>query len=127
MNECGLEFLGLFGEFGEDSVDVGPVETDACGLAGKLNGFEEGGEGAGDAVEVRLDRFLFGLSTGVGTLLLFDDFPVAEDVSGGFGGGGAEDVRVAANHFVVDFADDVGDGKALFFVSDLGVEKDLKK
>lgn len=54
-------------------------------------------------------------------------FPVTEDVGGGFGGGGAEDVRVAADHFVVDFADDVGDGEAFFFVGDLGVEEDLEE
>ena len=59
--------------------------------------------------------------------LLFDLFPVAEDVGGGLGGGGAEDVGMAANHFRVDFADDVGDGEAFFFVSDLSVEEDLKE
>jgi hypothetical protein len=62
-----------------------------------------------------------------GALFLLDDFPAAEDISGGFGRGGAEDVRVAAHHFVVDLADDLGDGKAFFFVSDLGVKENLKK
>lgn len=60
-------------------------------------------------------------------LLGFDDFPVAEDVGGGLGASGAENVGVAANHFFVDFTDDVGDVEAAFFVGDLGVEKDLKK
>ena len=46
-----LEFAGFFLEFGEDAVDVGPVEADAGGFAGELQGFEESGEGAGDAVE----------------------------------------------------------------------------
>ena len=36
-------------------------------------------------------------------------------------------MRVAANHFFIDFADDSGDVEAPFFVSDLGVEEDLKK
>ena len=153
MNECGLELLGFFGELGEDSVNVGPVEADARGLASELNRFEEGREGAGHAVEdgdgildsiARCgsnpwgvqERFLalLGMTGFVnggrllgGAFLLFDDFPVAEDVSGGFGGGRTEDMRVAAHHFVVDFADDVGDGEALLFVSDLGVEKNLEK
>jgi len=36
-------------------------------------------------------------------------------------------MRVAPNHFLVNFSDHVGDGKAAFFLSDLGVKKHLKK
>lgn len=60
-------------------------------------------------------------------LLLFDDFPVAEDLGGVFGALFAEDMRVAANHLLIDFADDIGDGEARFFASDLGVEEDLEE
>jgi hypothetical protein len=59
--------------------------------------------------------------------LLFQEFPVAEDLGGGFGFDFAEDVRVAANHFVVNFADDVVDGEAVLFSGDLRVEEDLKE
>ena len=34
---------------------------------------------------------------------------------------------VAANHFLVNFADDVGDGEAALFLCDLGVEENLEK
>jgi hypothetical protein len=61
------------------------------------------------------------------TLLLLQEFPVAEDFGGGFGVCGAEDVGVAADHFVVDFADDVVDGEAALFGGDLGVEEDLEE
>jgi hypothetical protein len=60
-------------------------------------------------------------------LLFFQEFPVAEDFGGGFGVGGAEDMGVAANHFVVDFADYVVDGEAAVFCGDLGMEEDLEK
>jgi hypothetical protein len=48
-------------------------------------------------------------------------------LGGGFGFDVAEDVGVAANHFVVDFADDVVDGEAATFGGDLGVEEDLEE
>jgi len=38
--EHGAELAGFLGEFVEDSVDVIPVEADACGPAGKLVAFE---------------------------------------------------------------------------------------
>ena len=59
--------------------------------------------------------------------MFFDLFPVAEDVGGGFGADVAEDVGVAADHFVVNFADDVVDGEAALFGGDLRVEKDLEE
>jgi hypothetical protein len=65
---------------------------------------------------------LFGLA-----LLFFEEFPVPEDFGGGFGAGGAEDVGVAADHFVVDFADDIVDGEAALFGGDLGVEENLEE
>ena len=60
-------------------------------------------------------------------LFCFDDFPVAEDFGGILGALLAEDVRMAANHFFVNFGDDVGDGEAAFLAGDLRVEEDLKK
>lgn len=60
-------------------------------------------------------------------LLGFDYFPVAEDFGGVFSALFTEDVGVAANHFFIDFADDVGDGEAAFFASNLGVKEDLEK
>jgi hypothetical protein len=57
----------------------------------------------------------------------FDYFPVTKNLGGVFGALFTEDVRVAANHFFVDFADDVGDGEAAFFASNLGVKEDLEK
>ena len=36
-------------------------------------------------------------------------------------------MRVAANQFFVDFADDVGDVETAFFMGDLGVEEDLEE
>ena len=48
-------------------------------------------------------------------------------MGGGIGFDVAEDVGVAANHFVVDFADNVVDGEAALFGGDLGVEEDLKE
>ena len=148
-----LEFTGLLGKFGEDTVDIGPIEPDAGGFAGELKGFEERRKGAGDAVEIgfgfgvdrkrraagcgtgswgtRLGGIFRDLTRGHGgsgsAFLFLDDLPVAEDVGGGFGGGGAEDVGVSPHHFVVNFADHIGDREATFFVSDLSVEQDLKK
>ena len=46
-----MEFLGFFGEFGEDAVEVVPVEADACSFAGELEGFEKSGESARDTVQ----------------------------------------------------------------------------
>ena len=54
-------------------------------------------------------------------------FPIAEDFGGGVGAGGAEDVGMAANHFFVDFADDVGDVETVLLVGDLRVEEDLEE
>jgi hypothetical protein len=48
-------------------------------------------------------------------------------LGGGFGFDGAEDVGMAADHFVVNFADNVMDGEAAFFGGDLGVEEDLEE
>jgi len=59
--------------------------------------------------------------------LFFQEFPVAEDFGGGFRVCGAEDVGVAADHFVVNFADDVVDGEAALFGGDLGMEEDLEQ
>jgi hypothetical protein len=59
--------------------------------------------------------------------LLFDLFPITEDFGGGVGFGGAEDVRVTADHFVSDFADYGGNVEAAFFVSDLCVEENLEE
>jgi hypothetical protein len=70
--------------------------------------------------------FLYALYLGL-ALLGFDDFPVAEDFGGVFSALFAEDVRVAANHFFIDFADDVSDGEAAFFASNLRVKEDLEK
>jgi len=106
-----------------------------------LEGFEQCGDGVRDAVEegpafavaaegrraLRLPagsrRYLgFGLA-----FLFFQEFPVAEDLGGGFCSDIAEDVGMATNHFVVDFADDVGDGEAAGFGGDLGVEENLEE
>ena len=46
-----MEFAGFFLEFGEDAVEVVPVEADAGGFAGELEGLEKSGEGARDAVQ----------------------------------------------------------------------------
>jgi hypothetical protein len=59
--------------------------------------------------------------------LLFDLFPVAQNLGSVLGALVAEDVRVAANQFFVDFADDVVDGEAAFLVGDLRVEENLKE
>ena len=59
--------------------------------------------------------------------LFFQEFPVAEDLGGGFSLDVAEDVGVAADHFVVDFPDDVVDGEAALFGGDLSVEEDLEE
>jgi hypothetical protein len=48
-------------------------------------------------------------------------------LGGGFGFDVAEDVGVAADHFVVDFADDVVDGEAALFGGDLGVKENLEE
>ena len=45
------EFVSFFVEFREDAVDGVPVEADARGLAGELEGLEKRGHGAGDAVK----------------------------------------------------------------------------
>ena len=104
-----------------------PVESDTCGFAGKLIGFQKSGDVFGDAIEDGFGRFLFFGSAGFGAFFLFYDFPVAENVGSRLCTGGAENVRVTANHFVVDGTNDVGDVKTIFFVSDLRVEENLKQ
>ena len=123
------EFAGFLVEFVEDAVDVVPVKADASGSTCELVALEKSGEGGGDAVQEGLGG---GRRNRRGqrlreTLLFFDDFPVAEDLGGVFGALLAEDVGVAANHFLVNFVDDVGDGEAAFFLCDLGVEENLEK
>lgn len=51
VGEDCAKFVGFFVEFVEDAVDGIPVEADAGGLAGELEGFEQRGEGVRDAVE----------------------------------------------------------------------------
>lgn len=48
------EFGGFFAEFVEDAFDVVPVEADAGGFAGELEGLEKGGDGMGNPIEKRL-------------------------------------------------------------------------
>ena len=48
------KFGGFFVEFVEDAFYAVPVEADAGGFAGELEGAEEGGDGVGDAVEKRV-------------------------------------------------------------------------
>jgi hypothetical protein len=82
----------------------------------------------GNAVEEGVGSFHLDGIIGFGApLFLLQEFPVAKDLGGGFGFDVAEDVGVAANHFVVDFADDVVDGEAAIFGGDLGVEEDLEE
>jgi len=131
VGEDGLEFVSLFGELGKDAVDVGPIESDAGSFARELEGFQECGESARNTIQDggRGSRFLYNcliLFLGLSFLLL-DLFPVAQDVGGGFGSGGAEDVGVAANHLLVDLADDVGNIEALLFMCDLRVEENLEE
>ena len=57
----------------------------------------------------------------------FDFLPIAEDFGGVFGVPVAEDVWVAADHFLVDFTDNVVDSEAALFVGDLRMEEDLKE
>ncbi len=63
----------------------------------------------------------------VATFFLLDDFPVAEDFGGVLGALFPEDVRMAANHFFIDFADDVGDSETACFTGDLRMEENLEK
>ena len=44
------EFVGFFGEFIKDAVDVVPIEADARGFTGELVAFEQSGQAAGNAV-----------------------------------------------------------------------------
>lgn len=144
------EFGGFFGELVEDAVYIVPIEADARGFASELKAFEKRGKSARDAVEDGDGFFILvlGIRTrrrgnvktrtlrtqGCGTcgflvaaFFLLDDFPVAKDFRGIFSSLFAEDVRVAANHFFVNFADDVVDGETAFFTGDLRVEEDLEE
>ena len=58
---------------------------------------------------------------------MFDDLPIAEDFGGVSGALFTEHVWMAANHFFVDFPDDVGDGETAFFTGNLRVEQDLEE
>lgn len=131
MGQGLAEFADFFVEFGEDAVEVVPIEADAGGFARELEGLEKSGKSARDAVEERgRGRRGKGRYRGVRfgeALLGLDDFPVAKDFGGVLGALVAEDVGMAANHFLVDFGDDIGNGETAFFVSDLGVEKNLKE
>lgn len=144
-----LEFQGLFVELGEDAFEIGPVEADASSLASELIGLEECREGAWDAVEERFDggygrggvglsagrRHRSRLSQGLATprtgsglaLFLFNDLPIPKDLGGILGLFFAEDMRMAADHFFVDFADDGGDIEATFLMCDLGMKKNLEE
>src|SRR5208283_6224935 len=99
------KFAGFFGEFVEDAVDVVPIEADARGFARELQAFEKRGKSARNAVEDR-DGLRFGarLAGLLAAFFLLDDFPIAKDFGGVFGALFTEDVRMAANHFFVNFA-----------------------
>jgi len=92
-----------------------------------LKAFEESGESAGDTIEDGVGLFFRCRRGGGAALFFFQEFPVAKHFGGCFRAGVAEDVGMAANHFVVDGADDVVDGEAIFFGGDLRVEEDLKE
>ena len=88
--EDGLEFVGFFCEFGEDAIDVVPVEADTRSFAGELIGFQESGDVFGDAIENGFGRSLFFGSAGFGAFFLFYDFPITQNVRGSSCAGGAK-------------------------------------
>ena len=120
--------MSFFFQFIEDAIDVVPVEPDACGFASELKTLKEGRKAARNAMKDGFVSVFFWSSDALFTALFcFDDFPVAKDFCGIPGLFFAEDVRVAANHFLVNFADDIGDVEAILFAGNLGVEQDLKE
>ena len=60
-------------------------------------------------------------------LLLFQEFPVPQNLRRGPGFDFAEDVGMPTNHFIVDFADDIMDRETALFGGDLRVEEDLEE
>src|SRR6266566_3805026 len=115
----------LLPQLGEDAFNGFPVKAYLRGAQGQLMRFQQCRETAGNAVE---DRGKLLRRRG-GYLLLFclQLRPVFQNLLGGIGFHGAEDVRVPTHHLVMDRGDYVGDVKASCFPGDIGVEEDLEE
>src|SRR6266852_5822331 len=116
---------GLLAQLGEDAFDGLPVKAYLSGAPGQLVCLHERGEASGDAIEDRGNQ----LHWRGGFLLLFrlQLRPVFQDLFGSVGFDRAENVRVPANHLVVDAGDYVRDVETSCFPGDIGVEEDLEE
>jgi hypothetical protein len=98
---------------------------DEAGFSGFLDEFfdaEEGGQVSGNAVEGG-GAFV----ACAGFLGFLDAVPLGPDGLGGAGLGGAEDVRVSADEFLVERAADVVEIESAAFLGQLGMEYDLEE
>ncbi len=115
----------LLAQLGEDAFDGFPIKAHLSGAPGQLVCLHERGEASGDAIEDRGNQ----LHWRGGFLLLFrlQLRPVFQDLFGSVGFDRAENVRVPANHLVVDAGDYVRDVETSCFPGDIGVEEDLEE
>ena len=139
LRERVADFGHFFAQFFKDAVGILPVESRARGFAGELQSFEHGGQSARNAIEQRGCAFsgVFGTVFCGAAFLLKRYFSrrssalmrsqFLQYLRGIFGADVAEDVRMAANHFVVNVFDDVGDREAPLFARDFGMKNHLQE
>src|SRR5262249_32746752 len=105
--------------------------ADPGGAARQLKTFERSWQAMGNPVEQGGHVLAGARSRRVSFLAIpfcgFDLLPISEHFGSILRVRFAEDVRVAAHHFVVDLANHVGDGKTVFFAGNLRMEDYLEE
>ena len=117
------ELIRFFLHLRHDAVRIFPIKADSRGLACELKTFQRGRQRSGDAVKQR-GRFPFRMSAYSMFLVRtpffrFDLLPISQYFRRIFCPGLPKNVRVAANHLVVNLANHVGNGEAAFFLCNL--------
>lgn len=112
-------FAHFLFDFGDDVLDVLPVETDARDFALDFVGFQERGE---------MFRKIFKVQNARRALFRFlDRLPLLEDFGAVAGLRRAEDVRMAAHELFIDGSGDGVEIEFTGFAGHLGVEDDLQE
>jgi len=113
------EFPQLFPEFGGNPFRrIGPIKARPGGAALQVLGIEQGREGTGNPIQATLPGRLF---------LLLQLVPAAEDLGGVTEFFPAEDVGVAADELVGQFAGDGLEIEGSPLAGELGVEEDMEE
>ena len=117
------DFVSLFGDLFDHLGGIIPVEPDACGALLKFQSTQQRGQGAGHVVEqAGAGRSLRG------ALLFLVLLPRNSLCLGGLHfRPGPKDMRVAAEHLLVDGGDNIGEIEELFLLRHARMEHDLEE